>query len=250
MKKNKHILIENLLIKFPKLADIFKRYIIRNNLGKFLKNFKKKNPINNVYDIGAYRGEWSQFYKKTSLKDSNFYLFEANYDNEFFLKQKNFKYFIDLLSDRRKDINFYSIKDSTGNSYYKENTDYYENITPIIRKSNTIDLIVKDNNLPKPDLIKLDTQGSEIDIINGSLKSLENCKLIYIECPLTAKFNDNKLNLIDYLKYLENLNFIPQEICEIHYYGGYLTHVDILFIKKNFCEDCGLNLDLLKRFYE
>ena len=247
--KKKHIILEKLLLKFPRYADIFQRYLTRNNLGKFLLNFKKKNPINYVYDVGAFRGEWSNFYKKTSLKESDFFLFEANHDNEFFLKKKKFKYFLDVLSDTKKNIDFYSIEGSTGNSYYKENTDFYEKIVPIKKVSNTIDNIAIQNNLPKPDLIKLDTLGSELDILNGSVNTIENCKLIYIECPISANFNKNKFHLIDYCKFLENLGFIPQEICEFHYYCGYLIHIDVLFLKKTFYEDYGMNRDLLKMFY-
>ena len=42
---------------------------------------------------------------------------------------------------------------------------------------------------------------------------------------------------------------IPQEICEIHYYHGYLIQADILFVKKNFYKNINFDLDLLKSLY-
>ena len=95
--KIKHLIIENILLKFPKLSNLFFKYFYRNRLGKFLINFKKNVPINWVYDIGANEGEWSSFYKKTSLKESNFILFEANEHHTKVLTQKLFKLKINFL---------------------------------------------------------------------------------------------------------------------------------------------------------
>jgi hypothetical protein len=81
------------------------------------------------------------------------------------------------------------------------------------------------------------------------VKTLENCKLLYLECPIIANFNNNNLNIFDYLSYLKNLDYIPQEICEIHYYHGYLIQVDILFVKKKFYKNINFDLSLLKSLY-
>ena len=83
----------------------------------------------------------------------------------------------------------------------------------------------------------------------GAKKTLETCKLVYLECPIIANFNNNNLNIFDYLNYLKNLDYIPQEICEIHHYHGYLIQVDILFVKKNFYKNINFDLDLLKSLY-
>ena len=247
--KIKHLIIENILLEFPKLSNLFFKYFYRNRLGKFLINFKKNVALNCVYDIGAHKGEWSSFYKKTSLKESNFILFEANEQHKKDLTKKSFNFFIEILSDENKDVYFYNNNNSSGDSYFKENTPNHTGLLPEKKRSRTLDEVVFSKNLPLPDLIKIDTQGSEIDILKGAKKTLENCKLLYLECPIIANFNNNNLNIFDYLNYLKNLDYIPQEICEIHYYHGYLIQADILFVKKNFYKNINFDLDLLKSLY-
>jgi len=249
MNKIGHLIIENILLKFPKLSNSFFKYTIRNRLGKFLTEIKKDVIVNWVYDIGAYKGEWSNFYKKTSLSESNFILFEANSNHIPNLKKNNFQYFIEILSDKVKEVEFYN-GNFSGDSYYKENTNNYDKLSPQKRKTNTLDNIVDSNNLPTPDLMKIDTQGSEIDILKGGEKTIKNCKFIYLECPFGAKYNQNNLNILDYINYLNKLGYTPHEICQIHYYHGYLLHLDILFVKNDLYQQLGLNTDLFKLFYK
>ena len=250
MNKISHLIIENILIKFPKLSNSFFKYSTRNRLGKFLTEIKKKGvSVKYVYDIGAYKGEWSNFYKKTSLSESKFILFEANAEHILRLKKNNFEYFIVTLSDKVKDVEFYN-GNFSGDSYYKENTNNYDNLLPQKRTTNTLDNIVYSNNLSLPDLIKIDTQGAEIDILKGAEKTIKNCKFIYLECPFGAKYNQNNLNILDYINYLNQLGYTPHEICQIHYYHGYLLHLDILFVKNDLYKQLGLNTDLFKLLYK
>ena len=74
------------------------------------------------------------------------------------LKTK-FKYFIGVLSNEKKKINFYSRK-LTGDSYYREQTSGYdENLEPEGITTVTLDEIIKKENLKLPNMIKIDTQG-------------------------------------------------------------------------------------------
>ena len=101
-----------------------------------------------------------------------------------------------------------------------------------------------------PDLIKIDTQGSEIDILKGGGETLKNCKFIYLECPFGAKYNQNNLNILDYINYLNQLGYTPHEISQIHYYHGYLSHLDILFVKNDLYHQLDLNTDLFNLLYK
>ena len=217
---------------FPKKFIKFFNQLYDHRLNFNILNLIKKGiEINVIYDIGACRGEWSNLLSKTSLKNKNFYLFEANNKNEEYLKKLNFKYFLGILSDKNKNVEFYS-KNSTGDSYLIEQTNLYKrDIKPVIKKAITLDEIVEKNNLPHPDFIKIDTQGSELDILKGSQKSISNCSLIYLECPI-IEFNLGAPNLNDYVKYLSSINFVPYDICEVHKIDNILIQFDILFIKK------------------
>lgn len=72
-----------------------------------------------------------------------------------------------VLSDMIKTVTFYQSNqtDDTGDLYYKENTQFYKNISGTEVKTNTLSKLIHENNLPTPDYIKIDTQGVELDIL-------------------------------------------------------------------------------------
>lgn len=154
-----------------------------NNLSNVLRDLESKGlPFGTIYDIGARHAEWAKSIKKTFPK-SEVVLFEANEKCRDILAQSKFRFFLGILSSEIKDVKFYE-NDSTGDSYYKENTAHYDSITPIERRTTTLDLVALENKLPPPDFIKLDTQGSELDILSGGSNCLQNASLVYIECPI------------------------------------------------------------------
>ena len=107
---------------------------------------------------------------------------------------------------------------------------------------------MKKENLKLPNFIKIDTQGSEIDILKGSKNTLKNCNLIYLETPI-IEYNLNSPNLNECVNYLKSINFVPLDICEVHYMDKVLIQVDILYINKSkFFEifPGGKSIDFLK----
>ena len=96
----------------------------------------------------------------------------------------------------------------------------------------SLDELVKKENLPYPNFIKIDTQGSELDILKGSQQSISECSLIYLECPI-IEYNLKAPNINEYIKYLDSIGFVPYDICEIPKMDNVLIQIDILFIKKS-----------------
>tara|TARA_Y100000389_G_C17338186_1_gene451816 strand:+ start:143 stop:871 length:729 start_codon:yes stop_codon:yes gene_type:complete len=218
---------------------------LKNKIFKEYKSYKKKKKINSIiydllykkikidtiYDIGAFRGQWTYQLYKSSLKNKKFYLFEANIENEKYLKKYKHKYFIETLSNDTKEVKFYS-KASTGDSYYPEQSNYYEsNLKPKIKKTTTIDLIKDKNDLPLPDFIKIDTQGSELDILKGATNTIEKCKVILLECPIIS-YNKGAPNINQYIDYLNSIDYLPYDVCETHKINNVLVQVDIFFLNK------------------
>tara|TARA_B100000767_G_scaffold107202_1_gene102830 strand:+ start:139 stop:894 length:756 start_codon:yes stop_codon:yes gene_type:complete len=232
-KKYKNLVLYKLFSLLPKkylnFFNSFFRFKLHHHINYLLK---KKLLIDVVYDIGAYEGEWSLFMRNTCLKDSSFYLFEANNKHEHMIKSRGFKYHMGVLSDEIKNVNFYS-KNHQGDSYYLEQTNYYEkDLEPLNLKTNTLDQIILEKNFKLPDLIKMDTQGSELDILKGASKSIHKCKLIYLECPVIS-YNKNSPNFVHYIEHLDSLGFIPLDVCDIAYVDKILIQMDILFIKRD-----------------
>ena len=149
---------------------------------------------------------------------------------------------------KKKKVNFYSRK-LTGDSYYREQSERYdENYKPKIIVTTTLDEVVKKENIKLPNFIKIDTQGSEIDILKGSEKTLKNCNLIYLETPI-IEYNLDSPSLNECVKYLKSINFVPFDICEVHYMDKVLIQIDILYINKfKFLElfPGGKSIDFLK----
>ena len=45
------------------------------------------------------------------------------------------------------------------------------------------------------------------------------------------------------------INFVPQEICQIHRFYGYLVQVDILFMKKDLYRKLNFNEQILSKLF-
>ena len=202
-----------------------------NTLSQYLTQIQQDGlAINTVYDIGANNGQWSLALKHGVLKDSYFYLFEGSSEHDQALKNTNLPYYIGILSNPgRTLVEYYQAGSSTGNSYYKENTVHYENAVPELLPAQTLDSIVEECGMPVPNFIKIDTQGSELDILQGAEKILSSVDLVMLECPI-IRYNKGAPDIQDYIDYMRTQGFMPSEIMEIHEGQRILSQIDIMFI--------------------
>jgi FkbM family methyltransferase len=185
-----------------------------------------------ILDIGANVG---QFHKecKATFNDSYIFSIEASAECESSLQQITENYYIGLLAKDNTEYNFYSRKNDptcTGNSIYKELTQFYSDDQLDIIKTNGIkldDLFESDSEF---DLIKIDTQGSELDIIEGGLNLCNKAKGILLEVSLT-QYNENAPLYNEVISYMTSHGFIKTEILdEAHNHGSHQQ--DILFINE------------------
>ena len=202
-----------------------------SNINTIINRLKSRGlNIHTVYDIGACQGNWSK-QMKSYLPDANFFLFEANpaYDNV--LLQTGFPYLCGqvLSNPGRETVEFYN-GTNTGDSYYKETTKFYDGQGSITLPCTTIDLLIEKYNLPKANFIKLDTQGSELDILAGAQNMIDSVDLVLTECPI-IQYNKNAPNMQDYLDYFRARDFIPVAMCEEHVIEDTLIQLDLLFMK-------------------
>jgi FkbM family methyltransferase len=194
-----------------------------------LKNIEKFTP-KRFLDVGANFGDYSKMIKNI-WSDVDIFMIEANPYNENNLKTAGYNYSISLLTDKNDEIyDFYLNKadiNSTGCSIYRENTQHFsnENIDIIKLKSNTLDNLFKDEIF---DLIKLDTQGSEIDILKGGLQLISKSKYIIMEVALTD-YNLNAPLIDDVLIFMKSINYNMIDIIELHYINYILVQIDALF---------------------
>ena len=165
-----------------------------------------------ILDIGAHSG---QFYSwaKYEWPDSVIWKVESNEIHESTLKNltsgKNDEYLIAALGDEEREVTFYTRKDkphTEGNSYYKEAN--YWDIPQLVLESKrtlqTLDDIFTDDT--KFELIKIDTQGSELDILKGGQNLVSKSSVVILEVSY-VEYNLGSPLAEDVISYMKSINF-------------------------------------------
>ena len=158
-----------------------------------LKNLR----INYIFDVGSHKGESIDYF--IELKNLKIiYSFEPQNDIFLILKnkyKKNKKILLNkiALSNKENYKNFY-INDLSSTSTFSKldkNSLWLRIKNKIINKKNsvikkikikttTIDIFVKQKKIKKIDLLKIDTEGHELEILNGANKTIQDGKIRYI----------------------------------------------------------------------
>ena len=158
-----------------------------------------------VYDIGACVQHWTRKAKEV-WPDATYYLLDAAQSVQPFIRNEN--HAIAVLSDvDGKLVDFYEDSNNPGgNSYYRETTGAFTDAHKTKRMTMTLDTIVKQNNWQKPELIKIDVQGAEIDVLKGATETLSECKNIILEAQ-HVDYNEGAPKFEDVRNFLESIGF-------------------------------------------
>ena len=208
---------------------------LRNDLTSVVQHLTSKGyVINSVFDVGANKGRWTAEYNQL-LPNATFCMFEANPNQQAPKLATNHKWFNSVLSDPdTTEVKFYSIS-GTGDSYYKERTVVYDNCTPLILPTTTLDKLVAKHSLPPPQLMKMDTQGSELDILKGANNILSGVDILVTETAILP-YNDGAPTFNDYLNTMSTLGFVPVGIEEIHIALNLLVQLDVVYLRREIKE--------------
>ena len=161
-----------------------------------LKSLKKLN-INYIFDVGSHRGESIDYFiKLKNLKKIQ--SFEPQKDIFLILKKKyknNNKVILNqiALSQNENYKDFYINDLSSTSSFSRLNkkslwlkikNKILNKKNPIINKikirSITIDKFIKQKKIKKIDLLKIDTEGHELEVLKGALKTIKEHKVKFI----------------------------------------------------------------------
>ena len=206
----------------------------RKIIVKLLKN--KKFIPKNIVDVGCGYGEWTKLLLN-HFPLSNYYLFDANQNNEKYLKKltkykKNLRYKICLLADEINNYKFYNM--GTGSSIFEEKTNHPRIVKNMISTTLKDEL---DNDLStfKNNLIKLDVQGSELKVLDGLIGLIDNFEVIILEVSL-HEYNKGAPLFIDIINYMNKKNFILYDLFDFKRLGhenSFLLQFDCVFVNKN-----------------
>lgn len=71
----------------------------------------------------------------------------------------------------------------------------------------TIDYVIEEFRLPIPQVIKMDTQGCELSILQGAAKSLPKVEVLLLECWLTRAYGPSTPLLLEVADWLRQFDF-------------------------------------------
>ena len=162
-----------------------------------------------IYDIGSCVLHWTREAQEI-WPTAKIILFDAFEPAEFLYT--GYDYHIGVLSDRDDNIVKFYQNDYNcgGNSYYRElgfdNGAHYPVDKFIPKRTITLDTIVAQRNFPKPDLIKIDVQGSEVDIIKGAQNCLSHATHLLVELQC-VNYNEGAPTVHTSLPFIESLGW-------------------------------------------
>jgi FkbM family methyltransferase len=200
------------------------------------------------YDIGAndpfvYDGQQSIF--KPLMPDTRFYLVEAMAKHEPQLLASEEPYAIAVLGEEdgtaKTFYESHAYVPGHGDSYYLERTPVYSG-ERLIRSEHTtrrLDSLAEERGWPLPDFIKLDTQGSELDILRGAPRCLAHARGLQIECNI-LDYNEGAPLLPEVIGFMDAAGFRPYDITQLHFNrSGQLLQLDMLFLRSGLLKDAG-----------
>ena len=254
--------LKKILIRFIKKIISLSGYELRgikpkvahndyNAIHKFLISevLKCQEPV--IFDVGANDGESIERFKKIFSK-SKIYSFEPD-DNAFqrlkknYYNKENIEIFDFGISNRDGNQQFYSYDHDKISSLMqldansklfksrkiaKNSGEDFEKLKDI--KILKLDSFVKDKNIPRINILKIDVQGYEPEVIEGAKYLIENNKIDIIEMEIILGYGYSKsISFYDIEK-----NFIKQEykLAAINYDSNIISYsnyqIDVIYVSK------------------
>jgi FkbM family methyltransferase len=201
--------------------------------GALNRCIKRGLNVNTVVDVGASNGMWSRECLK-QLPNSNYLLIEAHEPHrekleKFKSENKNVNYVLSAAGNR-EGIIYFENEGMFGGiaSETKLEGNFIE--VPVIK----IDDEIARQQLEGPYLIKLDTHGFEIPILEGAIKTLEKAELVIIETYNYQLTNDS-LKFYEMCIYMEEKGFFPIEMADfmLRKFDNSFWQMDTFFVKKD-----------------
>jgi FkbM family methyltransferase len=195
-----------------------------------------------IFDVGANYGQTALYYHET-FKNAKIYSFEpvkVSYLKleketqhikqiecfQIALGEENKEFEIALHDESNSQLNsLKAIAANQGNQSVKE-----------IIKSVTLDVFVTEKNIEQIDLLKIDTEGFELEVLIGSENFLRTRKIKAILCEVAlSKRNTRNTQLSEIINALDKYDYFFVGLFEtnVNYYKDGLAYSNALFILKN-----------------
>ena len=215
------------------------RQASRLSLEGALENIKNIGwAPNTVIDVGAAFGAWSKNCFGI-FPDAHYVLIDPliEYQNFWPVMTKDFHkvdFICGAASPIRGEIELNVHPDWTGSSVLKESEGPHVDGSP--RKINTcrIDKICQTYKTKGPYLLKIDTQGYEIEVMKGTTKIMPEVEYIILEVSLHQFFFNGPL-AGEILSFMKSHGFVLYDIISLMYrpIDNALSQMDMAFVQEN-----------------
>lgn len=200
---------------YQKMMDDLDDQVLQEVRQTFRRLKKLGHEPRVIFDVGASNSGWSCYIKRI-LPEAEFYLFEPLIDHcsdyqEFLEKAleiyPSFKLHKIALGEKTAEITMNVFADSVVSSTALDMTNTGVRTTPVKVQQLTLDDAIATLNLPIPQVIKIDTQGSELSILKGAEKTLPHVDILVLECWLYRGYGPNTPLLTEIVDWLLSYNF-------------------------------------------
>ena len=175
--------------------------------GYFLELKRDGFAPRRILDIGGNTGQFASLCHRV-WPEAHVTSIEANPACESWLFMHADELHIALLSDSEREVPFWVSADNPlcqGNSYYRETLDCYPDRVSVPMQTTTLDSLLWGK---EPfDFVKLDTQGSERDIIRGGHATIAPAKYVLCEMQCGVACNEGAPSRVEVEQELASLGF-------------------------------------------
>ena len=208
-----------------KSADLFQMS------SAFRRTVRHKFEIRTVIDIGASNGKWSLEAMK-EFKDASFFAIEPLRERSKALEDckrnhQRFDYELCAAGESNGDVTLNVMGDLDGSTVDGEGGE--QRVVPV----KAVDAIVSSKNLKGPFLLKFDTHGYEIPILNGAVETISKTNVVIMEV-YNYHITEHALLFYQMCSYMENLGFRCYDLVapSLRLYDDTFWQMDIFFCKK------------------
>jgi len=220
------------LKKYQRIYEILFRLAIQGmNIGggsdvynsgeSFAINYIKDKVHNNkeiiIFDVGANVGNWSQLVLKDFKEiDHQLFCFEPAKESFYQLKKNldhhlNIKFYNFAFGAKNEAKSLFYDKETSGlASIYNRQLAHFNiklNLSQSI-KVRTLDNFCEVNKIKKIDFLKIDVEGSELNVLKGAKKMIEDNKIQFIQFEFGGSNIDSRTYFQDFYYFLKDKYYI------------------------------------------
>ncbi len=202
-------------------------------------NFKCDKNIKLIFDIGANMGQSALYFRKL-LKKAQIHCFEpitstfktltTNTQNDFNIFRHNIAF-----GEKKTSLNIPYIPNSGLNSLVEEVNKVFDKKTKQIVNINTIDNFIENNRIEHIDIMKIDTEGYDLNVLHGADKTLTEQKVDFIICEVGFLYEKSKGDFDKINLYMHEKGYWLSGFYDNYYWGNkYILHgfTNAMYIKK------------------